>query len=98
VALGSAAPGVLDFHWRDVTLPEAQGGESPPPQPTRLLTGSGEIGLPAGLLLGVAELPTQSSAGRGHRLQLRDVGPPTAALRSLWVRVERGGRAAEVGP
>ncbi|MEO0652429.1 MAG: rod shape-determining protein MreC [Planctomycetota bacterium] len=89
-SLGRRGARPPEFHWRDVTLPLPEDDAPiPPPLPMRLFTGSGERGLPAGLLIGEAELPRVSSEGRGHRIRLAEAPPSIAPREALWVRIDR---------
>jgi cell shape-determining protein MreC len=97
VSLGRRTDGGILFHWRDVTLAPVSNGEAPPPPVRmRLFTGSGESGLPAGLLLGEALMPMYSSEGRGHRIVLEGERLEALLDQPLWVRVEHRD-AREVG-
>lgn len=98
VSLGAGQGGALAYHWRDVTLPSMAPDQRPAPRPMRLFTGSGESGLPAGLLIGSAALPGWSSEGRGHRVELADTASQVDRLGTLWVRTIRGEDAGGEAP
>jgi rod shape-determining protein MreC len=74
------------LHWRDALPLELAGFPAGEPVRLRLFTGTGEIGLPAGLLLGESYVRTGASGGRGQRLTLTDVFAFSQAGGSLWVR------------
>lgn len=63
-------------------------GEAPGDTRTlELFTGTGEPGLPAGLLLGTAEVPVGPPAGGAHRFVLENAPDPQGARGPLWVRL-----------
>lgn len=98
VGLGDEGDGLPVFHWRDVTLPEAESdSDGQALEPMRLFTGSGEDGLPAGLLIGEAELPIHSSEGRGHRIELSEPPRPLGPREWVWVHVGARATGSEVG-
>ncbi|QDU69029.1 Cell shape-determining protein MreC [Planctomycetes bacterium Pla86] len=98
VALGPASDGALVYHWRDVTLPRVGDGPTPPPRRMRLFTGSGEAGLPAGLLIGIADMPSYSSEGEGHTVRLSDAASRVDELGRLWVRIDSGTATTRSSP
>jgi hypothetical protein len=74
------------LHWRDALPLELPGIPSGQPVRLRLFTGTGEIGLPAGLLLGESYVRTGQSGGAGQRLTLTDVFAAHQTGEFLWVR------------
>jgi len=90
VALGRGARGTIRMRWYvRVPLELAAAGASGTVH-ARLFTGSGDAGLPAGLLLGDAELPAAVHAGEEHELAL-DPGLDPSGVRTLFVRHEHAG-------
>lgn len=87
---GSSA---VRFHWRDVLPIEPELGDGDGFVTADVYTGSGESGLPAGLLLGRARIPVGSSGGRGHVIEFTDLEPWRAGEAEVWVRRAGGGGA-----
>jgi hypothetical protein len=96
-SLGRASDGAIRMRWSvRVPLELGAGGEhgsgehgagAPGTVRARLYTGSGEPGVPGGLVLGTTELPSVVRAGEEHELLL-DAGLDPAAVRRLFVRRE----------
>ncbi|MEZ5978180.1 MAG: hypothetical protein R3F34_08185 [Planctomycetota bacterium] len=87
VALGTdPRTGRPRFHLRDAVAFEVEGVPEGEPVRVRLVTGSGEVGLPGGLVVGEAEITTGSSGGRGKRFELLDAADPFASSNVLLVR------------
>ena len=78
--------GRVRFHWRDVLPIDAKGLGPGDFVEATVYSGSGEAGLPAGLLVGRARLPVGSSGGRGHVLEFEDLGEWYEAESDVWVR------------
>lgn len=85
VGRGRDEDGALVFDWRP-QVPLVVGDRAEGTVRAELFTGSGESGLPRGLLVGPAELPLGAPSGGPHRVRVEanvdglDVG-------DLWVRV-----------
>jgi hypothetical protein len=74
--------------WRAHHPLEPRAGEAPGATRTlELFTGTGEPGLPAGLLLGTAEVPVGAPARGTHRFALAGAPDPQSARGPLWVRL-----------
>jgi len=87
VSLGrDPSSGRVRFHLRDALPFEVDGVAQGTRVRVRLVTGAGEVGLPAGLLVGETELVTGSSGGRGRRFELSDVPDPYDSESPLYVR------------
>src|SRR5262245_4480547 len=90
-ALGRGERGTVRLRW-SVRQPfdanASTGGEAR----ARLFTGSGEPGLPGGLVLGTALLPRTAAAGEERELLL-DPGVDPLDVRALFVRCEAEGLA-----
>lgn len=83
--------GRVRFHWRDVLPIELEGFEPGDHVLATVYTGSGEAGLPAGLLVGRAWLPVGGSGGRGHVFEFEDLDEWFAGEADVWVRRVPGG-------
>ncbi len=91
-ALGRGPGGTVRMRWT-VRVPHELAPAEPEARATlgaRLFTGSGDPGLPGGLLLGSAELPRVVRAGEEHEFLL-DPGWDPAGRRTLFVRRESAG-------
>ena len=87
VSLGrDPSSGRVRFHLRDALPFEIDGVAQGTRVRVRLVTGAGEVGLPAGLLVGETELVTGSSGGRGRRFELFDAPDPYDSDSALHVR------------
>jgi cell shape-determining protein MreC len=87
VALGrDPDTGALRFHLRDALPLEVEGLPVGTRVRMRLVTGAGEVGLPAGLLVGDTELVTGTSGGRGRRFHLVDAPDPFDGSSPIFVR------------
>jgi hypothetical protein len=92
VSLGrDPSTGRVRFHLRDALPFEVDGVPQGTRVRVRLVTGAGEIGLPAGLLVGETELVTGSSGGRGRRFELFDTPDPYDSDSALFVRAFEDG-------
>jgi hypothetical protein len=87
VSLGrDPSTGRVRFHLRDALPFEVDGVAQGTRVRVRLVTGAGEVGLPAGLLVGETELVTGSSGGRGRRFELWGTPDPYDSDSALFVR------------
>ncbi len=88
VALGSdPQSGRPRFLWRDVlAIEHTQAATDSASVRARLTTAAGDLGLPAGLYLGVAMLPLGSSGGAGHVIELEDAEDALRGAERLFVR------------
>ncbi len=82
----SAKSGRVRFHWRDVLPIQAEGLGPGEFVEATIYSGSGESGLPAGLLVGRTRLPVGSSGGRGHVLEFEDLDEWFEGESEVWVR------------
>ena len=93
-ALGrDANSGRPRFHWRDVLpLEPALAADGDSRVRVTLYTGSGEAGMPAGLLLGTADVPVGPSGGGGHVFELDGVLGLFEGEAEVWIRLPARGR------
>ena len=74
------------LHWQSSLAFELPGAPAGTPVRLTLFTGTGEVGLPAGLLLGESYVRTGQTEGSGQRLALTDASADPGPDRPLWVR------------
>lgn len=82
------------FHLRDAVPLELDGLPAGTPVRLRLVTGSGEIGLPSAIVVGEAVLTTGTSGGRGRRFLLDAPLDPLRGAQRLFVRLAGANGAA----
>jgi len=88
-ALGRGKGGTIRLRWC-VRQPFQSASAGEEAVHARLFTGSGEPGLPGGLVLGTALLPRSAAVGEEHELAL-DPGVDPLDVRALFVRCEAEG-------
>lgn len=74
------------LHWQGGLALDLPGAPAGTPLRVTLFTGTGEIGLPAGLLLGESYMRAGAEEGAGQLLTLTDADPTPGSDRPLWVR------------